>query len=90
MSRKSEVAVLDVLMKNEAKHKVMLNTQQGYLGENYPYDRPVLSGGDQLTCERQVGHMMCGNTVKERLELLRPVTEDWHCLVAFIGVSWIL
>ena len=80
-------------MKNEAKHKDMLdimNTLQDYLGENYPDDRPVLSGGDQLTSERQVGaqrHMMCGNTVKERLELLRPVTEDWHCLVAIIGVS---
>ena len=96
MSKKSEVAVLDVLMKNEAKHKDMLdvmNTLQGYLGEDYPDDRPVLSGGDQLTCERQVGaqrHMMCGNTVKERLEHLRPVVEDWHCLVAFIGVSFIL
>ena len=92
MSKKSEVAVLDVLMKNEAKHKDMLDimsTFQGYLGESYPDDRPVLSGGDQLTCERQVGaqrHMMCGNTVRERLEHLRPVVEDWHCLVAFIGV----
>ena len=31
--------------------------------------------------------MMCGNSVKERLESLKPVVEDWHCLVAFIGVS---
>lgn len=80
-------------MKNEATHKDMLdimNTLQGYLGENYPDDRPVLSGGDQLTCERQVGsqrHMMCGNTPKERLEWLKPVSEDWHCLVTFIAVS---
>ena len=93
MSKKSEVCVLDVLMKNEAKHKDMLDimeTLQDYLGEDYPDDRPVLSGGDQLTCERQVGaqrHMMCGNTVRERQELLKPVTEDWHCLVALIGVS---
>ncbi len=68
----------------------IMNTLQGYLGENYPDDRLVLSGGDQMTCERQVGahrHMMCGNTVKERLEHLKPVVEDWHCLVAFIGVS---
>ena len=92
MSKKSEVAVLDVLMKNEAKHKDMLDimsTCQSYLGESYPEDRPVLSGDDQLTCEWQVGaqrHMMCGNTARERLELLRPVVEDWHCLVAFIGV----
>ena len=93
MSKKSDVAVLDVLMKNEAKHKDMLDimsTLQDYLGKDYPDDKPVLSGGDQLTCERQVGaqrHMMCGNTVKERLEHLRPVVEDWHCLVAMIGAS---
>ena len=93
MSKKSDVVVLDVLMKNEAKHKDMLEimtTIQDYLGKTYPDDRPVLSGGDQLTCERQVGsqrHMMCGNTARERLELLKPVVEDWHCLVAFIGVS---
>ena len=58
MSKKSEVAVLDVLMKNEAKHKDMLdimNAYQGYLGEDYPDDRPVVSGGDLLTCEREVG-----------------------------------
>ena len=93
MSKKSDVVVLDLLMKNEAKHKDMLDimtTLQDYLGENYPEGQPVLSGGDQLTCERQVGaqrHMMDGNTAKERLELLKPVIEDWHCLVAFIAVS---
>lgn len=93
MCQKSDVVVLDVLMKNEAKSKDMLDimsTMQDYLGENYPDDRPVLSGGDQLTCERQVGaqrHMMCGNTRREQLEHLKPVIENWHCLVAFIGVS---
>ena len=43
MSKKSEVAVLDVLMKNEEKHKDMLdipNTYQGYLGEDYPDNHP--------------------------------------------------
>jgi hypothetical protein len=93
MSKKSDVVVLDALMKNETKHKDMLDimtTMQDYLGKDYPDDKPVLSGGDQLTCERQVGaqrHLMCGNTVKERLECLKPMAEDWHCLVAFIGVS---
>ena len=93
MCRRSDVSVLDVLIKNEAKHKDMLdimNTLQDYLGENYPDDRPVLSGGDQKTCEWQTGaqsHMMCGKSVKERLKNLKPVTEDWHCLVAFISVS---
>lgn len=80
-------------MKSEAKHKDMLDIMmmlQDYLGENYPDHRPVLSGEDQLTCEQQVGaqrHMMCGNTVKERLEYRRPVVEDGHCLVAMTGVS---
>lgn len=93
MSKKSEVVVLDVLMKNEAKNRDMLDimgTLQGYLGEQYPEDRPVLCGGDQMTVERQIGaqrHMMCGNTKRERLELLEPVVEDWHCLQCLIGVS---
>ena len=68
----------------------VITAMQAYLGKSYSDDRPVLSGGDQLTCERQVAaqrHRMCGNTAKERLELLKPVVEDWHCLVAFIGVS---
>ena len=55
---------------------------------HYPDDWTVLLG-DQLTCEWQVGaqrNMMCGNIVKEQLELLKPVIEDWNGLVAFIGV----
>ena len=93
MLRKSDVVVLDVLMKNEAKHSdmldIMLNMQE-YLGENYPPQRRVASGGDQLTCERQVGaqrHMMDGDTREERLQLLEPQTEDWHCLVCVLKVS---
>ena len=72
MSKKSDVVVLDVLMKNEAKHKDMLDIMrllQDYLGDNYPDNRQVLSGGDQMTCERQVAaqrHMMDGNTEEER------------------------
>ena len=61
-----------------------------YLGRAYNQDRRTLSGGDQVTCERQVGsqrHMMCGNTRRERLEVLEPVAEDWHCLVCLLGVS---
>ena len=52
--------------------------------------RNVLSGRAYLTCERQVGaqrHVMCGNTSRDRLEILEPVVEDWHCLVCLIGVS---
>ena len=85
MSEKSEVVVLDVLMKNETLHKDMLDIMremQGYLGDEYPQERRVLSGGDHLTCERQIGakrHMMDGNTPQERLDILEPVVEDWHC-----------
>ena len=93
MGRKSEVVVLDVLMKNEAKHSDMIDimkSMQGYLGANYPVEKRVLSGGDQLTCERQVGaqrHTMDGDTVCDRLGIFEPVTEDWHCLVSLLSVS---
>ena len=43
-----------------------------------------------MTSERQVAaqrHMMVGNTEEERLEHLKPVVEDWHCLVVFTTVS---
>ena len=94
MSEKSEVVVLDILMKNETKHKDMLdimNTMQDYLGDSYPHDRRVVSGGDHLTCERQIGaqrHMMDGDTSEERLEILEPVAEDWHCQLCIIVVSF--
>ena len=93
MSKKSEVVVLDVLMKNETVHTDMISimtTMQEYHGEDYDGRRKVLSGGDLLTCERQQGaqkHMMCGNTPKERLQVLQPVTEDWHGLVSLLSVS---
>ena len=93
MSRKSEVVVMDVLMKDETKHSDMIEimtTMQEYLGQDYDENRRVLSGGDLLTCERQQGsqkHMMCGNTPRERLQILEPVTEDWHALVTLLEVS---
>ncbi len=64
MSMKSDVVVLDILMKNETKRKDMIDimkTLQGYLGDEYPEDRPVLSGGDQLTVEREVA--WCSETL---------------------------
>lgn len=94
MAEKSEVVVLDVLMKNEACHSDMLDimqTMQGYLGKDYPTDHRVASGGDQLTCEHQTAsqrHMMDGDTPEDRLKLLEPQTEDWHCLVCFISVCF--
>lgn len=92
MSEKSEVVVLDILMKNEIEHSDMLDimaVMHGYLGENYPRDRRVASGGDHLTCERQIGaqrHMMDGNTQSERMDILEPVVEDWHCQLCIIMV----
>lgn len=93
MSKKSEVVVLDVLMKNENDHKDMLEimrVMQGYLGEGYPLEQRVASGGDHLTCERQIGvqrQVMDGNTSPERLDILEPVAEDWHCQQCIIMVS---
>lgn len=92
MSERSEVYALDVLMKNEAKHDDMIaimRVLQGYLGKDYSDKRIVACGGDQLTCERQVGAQKltrCANTATERLELLEPVCEDWHCLVTLLRV----
>ncbi len=92
-SRRSEVVVLDVLMKNEARHSDMIDIMQslqGYLGDGYPVVHRVASGGDQLTTEWQVGAqrlLMDGDTPRDRLQLLEPQTEDWHCLVCVLAVS---
>lgn len=93
MAMKSEVYTLDVLMKNEAKHEDMIDimrTLQGYLGKEYSEERRIVSGGDQLTCERQVGAQRlssCADSTAECLQLLEPVSEDWHCLVTLLKVS---
>ena len=93
MSRKSEVVVVDVLQKNEACRSDMIDimTQmQEYLGEGYPEDHHILSAGDQLTCERQIGakmHRRDGDTVHKRLGIFEPVTSDWHCMVCLLSVS---
>ena len=77
--RKSEVVVLDVLHKNEISNADMLSimkTQQRYLED---HNSTVLSGGDQLTCERQrcaKTYVMDGDTQEDRLDLLEPVVED--------------
>ena len=92
MAEKSKVVVLDILMKNETKHEDMLDIKkvmQDYLGDSYPQEHRVASGGDHLTCERQLGakkHKMDENTNKERLDILEPVVEDWHCQLCVIIV----
>ena len=79
--------MLDVLMKNESSRSDMIDIMkcmQDYLGKEYPSERRVPSGGDQQTCERQVGaqrHTMDGDTIQDRLGILEPVMDDWHCLV---------
>lgn len=55
MALKSEVFFVDVLMINEVVHADMVDimeNMQDRLGE-VPQTYKVLSGGDQLTCERQ-------------------------------------
>ena len=85
MAQKSESVVLDVIAKNEAKHSDMIDIMkvlQGYLGKKFPPAKKVLSGGDQLTCERQVcaqRHMMDSNT--PRIVLL-----SWNLYVK-IGIA---
>ena len=93
MSKKSNLAVLDVLLKNEACSADMIDimrTMQGYLGKDYLPEHRVASGGDQLTGERQAAsqrHMMDSNSPAERLRLLEPQAEDWHTLVCLLRVS---
>ena len=90
MAQKSEVYTLDVLMKNEAKHADMIDIMrilQGYLGRGYSDEKRVVCGGDQLTCERQERLTRCADSVAECIELLEPVSEDWHCLVSLLRVS---
>ena len=69
----SEVVVLDVLMKNEACGPEMIDIMQslqGYLGNDYSLEEKVLSGGDQLTCERQ-------ESSQRHMMMARPTT--YHC-----------
>ena len=88
-TQKSEVLVVDVLHKNEAKHDDMqeiMKTIQKYKGQ---YSGTVLSGGDQLTCERQRCtrlHVRDGNTPEDRFDQIEPVIEDWHALLSFLKV----
>ena len=89
MSKKSETYFLDVLLKNEAKHADMIDIMlelHDYIGDS---SSKCLSGGDQLTCERQCcaqRHLMDSDTEKDRLQLLEPVCEDWHVLMSFLKV----
>ena len=64
---------------------------QEYLGEEYPSNHHILSGSDQLTCERQIAsllHRKDGDTMQEHLGIFEPVTSDWHCMVVLLSVSY--
>ena len=93
MGKKSEVIVLDVMMKQETKSAHMLDimwAMQGYLGESYPQNKTVLCGGDHVTCERQVNakrHLRDGDTSFDRLDVFEPQPEDFHALMSYLGVS---
>ena len=70
--------------------QAIMQSQQVYLGKNFT--GVVLSGGVQLTIERQRNakrHIMDKDTVTERLECLEPKIEDWHALMTFLLVSTI-
>ena len=90
MATKSEVVVLDILHKNVTIHADMVDITkeiQSYLGDKCR--DTFLSGSDQVTCERQrcsQQHLMDADTRRDRLELLEPCTEDWHCLLSILGV----
>ena len=92
MAKKSEVIVLDVLIKNETVHKDMIEimqVMQEYLGDDYPEEHRLAAGGDHVTCERLIGaqrHLMDGNTQSERLGILEPMAEDFHFLMCIIVV----
>ncbi len=83
--------MLDVLHNNEIEGKEMVHimrTMMSYLGT--VYQRRALSGGDQLTCEREQNakrHVQCSNTSVGRLNQLEPCIEDWHCVMNFMIVS---
>jgi hypothetical protein len=93
MADKSEHAVIDVLLKDETKHSDMtdiMTFMQDTLGKEFPDDERVLSMGDLLTCERQIGsqrHLMDGNTPRERLELLEPQAVNWYFQLCMLQVN---
>ena len=96
MSTKSDTVVLDVQHKNETKHDDMLaimKSQQLYLGDDFT--GTVLSGGDQLTVERQRNakrHVMDSDTATERLEYFKSKIEDKRlaCSSNILMVSTVL
>lgn len=87
MSDKSDVFILDILMKNEAAHKDMLDimtTLHGYLGDDYDMQRRVASGGDQVTCERQIG----AQSAKRKAGILCVLVLEYDCMVIICNLRF--
>ena len=89
MAKRSDVHVFDVLLKNEAAHAHMIDImshQQSFITNDFPSGHKLMSSGDQLTCERQVGaqrQRMDEDTAREKLMLVEPQVE----LMTFLCVS---
>ena len=69
----------------------IMKALHSYLGSDYKSECRVLSGGDQLTRERQScaqRHVMDSDTPSDRLALVEPVIEDWHCMVVLLEVRY--
>ena len=68
-----------------------MNFMQDCSGEDLPESGRVLSIGNLVTCEREIGfqrHLMDGNTPRERLQLLEPQAADWHFQLCILCISY--
>ena len=80
MSEKYKVVVVEVVATSAGMLDIMTGMLD-YLGEKYPPEKKISSGGFRLACERQAAamhHMMDGDTPKDHLQLLEPQSKDWH------------
>ena len=85
---------MGVLEKNENDSSEIVEIMQ-HLHTYVPIDERgspihVLSGGDLLTCEREINALedRCNaSTAKGRIEGLIPCLEDFHTFGNFLGVS---
>ncbi len=79
MAEKSEVAVLDVLFKNEACNREMLKTSTRLLGttsvvQSHLVEIYLHMKGRGVAKQ----HVMDFDSPTGRLGHLEPITEDWH------------
>ena len=68
----------------------IMKFMQDCLGEDFLEDGRVLSMGDLVTFDRQIGsqrHLMDGNTPRERIQLLELQSADWHFQMCILCIS---